>query len=194
MTSRQLGPGEPLPPVMDTPHGTLYRPLPTPGQIAVLFGAFAGNSTLAWAVGEIPGDLSENARIALHVPFFAVFFAGYALWVARLNAIAFNGIGRSLVKVLFDLIVRRRAPQSPEALIPPREKLLEMLVRAQKAGASFRLAALPIGLGSGMLAMLADTAWSAGAMFLLVCLACVGWGYALAWLGRHGWLPMMEEG
>ncbi len=193
MTPREIAPGEPMPPVLDTPHGRLYRPLPQLWQIAVLVAAFAGNAGLAWLLGAMPGDLSDNAKVFLHLPPFAVFFAGYALWVARMNAIAFDGIGRSLYRTLFLLIVRRRKPASLADVMPSRDKLLEMLVRAQKAGASFRLVAVPIGLLCGVLAGLMDTAWTAGAIFLLVCLGCVGWGYALAWLGRHGWLPMVEE-
>ena len=179
---------------MDTPYGRLYRPIGQWQQIAVLVAVFFGGPALGWLVGRIPGDLSESARTALCVPYVLVFFLGYAAWVARLNAIAFDTIGRSLLKALFLLIIRRRPPGSAEDVLPSREKLLEMAVRAQKAGASFGPASWPVALLAGLIAMMFDSATGAFARFLLVALTCLAWGHFLAWLGRRGRLPFMEEG
>lgn len=115
------------------------------------------------------------------------------MWVARLNAIVFDSIGRSLLRALHMLIVRRRVPVSAEAVLPSKEKLLEMAVRAQKAGASFGPASWPVALFSGLAALLFDSTAAAPALFLLVVLSCLAWGYLLARLGRRGWLPLMEE-
>ncbi|MCB1749083.1 MAG: hypothetical protein KDK06_18040 [Gammaproteobacteria bacterium] len=159
----------------------------------MLLLAFAGGPLCGSLVGRIPGDLSENARTFLCVPFVLVFFLGYALWIARLNAIAFDGLGRTLLKTLFLLVVRRRKPERIEEVMPSRETLLEMAVKAQRAGASFRPASYPIALIAGLAALAIDTAASATSMFLLVAGSCAAWGIALGWLGRHGWLPFMEE-
>ncbi len=179
---------------MDTPYGRLYRPLAQGWQILVLIAAFAGGPAVGWLVGQVPGDLSENARILLYIPYVVLFFMGYSLWIARLNAIAFEGIGRSLLKTLFLLIIRRRKPESIEEVFPSKEKLLEMAVKAQKAGASFGVVGWPVAAVSGLVALLFDTEMGLMARFTLVAGSCLAWGYALAFLGRRGWLPFMEEG
>jgi hypothetical protein len=180
-------------PYLDTAHGRLYRPLAHGQQIGVLIAVFFGGPALGWAVGQVPGDLSETARSALYVPYVAIFFLGYAAWTARLNAIAFDAIGRSLLKALFLLIVRRQAPKSAQDVLPSREKLLEMIVRAQKAGASFGPASWPVAVLAGLAAMLIDSAASPLALLALVASSCLAWGYLLARLGRRGWLPFAEE-
>ena len=181
-------------PYLETPHGRLYRPRGEWEQIGVLIAVFFGGPAVGWVVGQIPGDLSETARTVLYVPYVAIFFLGYAAWVARLNAIAFDTIGRSLLKALFLLIVRKQVPKSAEDVLPSKEKLLEMAVRAQKAGASFGPASWPVALLAGLAAILFDSATGALALFLLVALTCLAWGHFLARLGRRGWLPFMEEG
>lgn len=181
-------------PYLDTPHGRLYRPLGQWEQLGVLVAVFFGGPAVGWVVGRIPGDLSETARAVVYVPYVAILFLGYAVWVARLNAIVFDSIGRSLLRALLLLIVRRRVPASAEAVLPTKEKLLEMAVRAQKAGASFGPASWPVALLSGLAALLFDSTAAAPALFLLVVLSCLAWGYLLARLGRRGWLPLMEEG
>lgn len=179
---------------VETPYGRLYRPLSDGRQILVLVAAFFGGPALAWAVGQVPGDLSETARTVVYIPFVAVFFLGYGVWVARLNAIAFEGIGRSLLKAFFTLIVLRRKPRSVQDVLPSREKLLEMLVRAQQAGGSFAPASWPVGILFGLAAMLFDSAFGAIPLFLLVAASVIAWGQLLGRLGRRGWLPFMEEG
>jgi hypothetical protein len=178
---------------LDTPHGRLYRPLGQWWQILVLVAVFFGGPALGWLVGRVPGDLSETARTVLYVPYVAIFFLGYAAWVARLNAIAFDTIGRSLLRALFLLIVRRQPPKAAADVLPSKEKLLEMMVRAQKAGASFGPASWPVAVLAGLIAMMFDSATGALVLFLLVTLTCLSWGYLLARLGRRGWLPFMEE-
>jgi hypothetical protein len=179
---------------LETPFGRLYRPLPGGWQIAVLIGAFFGGPALGWIVGRAPGDLSETARTVLHLPYMAVFFLGYSIWVARLNAIAFDCLGRSLLKTLFQLIVHRRRPRSLEEVMPSREKLLEMVVRAQRAGASFAPVGWLVGVAAGLTAALFESSMSSSGLFLMVTASCIGWSHLLARLGRRGWLPFAEEG
>jgi len=178
---------------LDTPYGHLYRPLSNGKQILVLVAAFAGGPGFGWVIAQVPGDLSQTAQDAMFVPMMTVFFVGYALWIARLNAIAFQGIGWGLIKMAFNFLVFRRKPTSPEEILPSRDKLLEMLVRAQKAGSSFAPAGWLVGLIAGAVATLCNSAMSATSLFLLVAGGCLIWGYLLAWLGRHGWLPFMES-
>ena len=178
---------------LETPYGYLYRPLGNGTQILVLFAAFIGGPAFAWVIGQVPGDLSQTARDVLFVPLVAIFFFGYGVWIARLNAIAFHGIGWGLLKALFNLIVFRRKPDSISELMPSRDKLLEMMVRAQKAGSSFAPVGWLVGLISGLAATLFDSAMQPAKLFFLVGGSCVVWGYLLAWLGRRNWLPFMES-
>jgi hypothetical protein len=178
---------------LETPYGYLYHPLSDGKQILVLIAAFFGGPAFGWVIGQVPGDLSQTAKDVMFVPMMAVFFIGYSLWIARLNAIAFQGIGWGLLKMVFNFLVFRRKPKSPQDILPSRDKLLQMLVRAQKAGASFAPAGWLVGLIAGALATFFDSAMSGSSLFLLVAGGCVIWGYALAWLGRRGWLPFMES-
>lgn len=177
----------------ETPYGVLYRPRPWWIQAPLLLGAFAGSIGLGEAVGLTLGGLSENAQIFLYLPFVLVLVAGYSLWMARLQALAFDMLGRSLLKALFILIVRRRKPENMEELIPTVEKIEKMAVRAQQASSAFWIVAIPIGLFGGGAAMLIDA--PAGILFraFAVGAGCVVWGYILTFLARRGWLPILEE-
>jgi hypothetical protein len=179
---------------LDTPHGRLVRPQGFGLQALALVGAFAGGPALGWAVGRAPGDLSETARTFLYVPFVLVFFLGYAAWLARLKVIAFQGLGVPILWALFQLIVHRRKPRSIGDVLPTREKLLEMAVRAQAAGASFRRVGWLVGVAAGFVAALFASATGPAVRFSLVTGATVAWGYALAVLARRGWLPIPEQG
>ena len=105
---------------LDTAYGRLYRPLTIGWQFFVLFLAFAGGPAFAWLTGQVPGDLSANARNALFVPVVAILFFGYVLWVTRLNTIAFGSIGWGLLKALFRVIILKRKPESVADLMPSR--------------------------------------------------------------------------
>ena len=179
---------------VDTPYGKLYRPLSEGRQMLVFVAAFFCAPMVGHAVGRLLSDLSESARTALYVPYVLVFFVGYALWVARLNVIAFEGLGRGLVKALFTLIVLRRKPQRVEEVLPSKQTLLKMLVRAQRAGASFAPVGWLIGVCAGVMALLFESGTGPAQRFGLVAGSCVLFGHLLARLGRRGWLPFAEEG
>ena len=178
---------------LETPYGRLYRPRAQLQQVGVLLAAFAGGPLLGWATGRALGDLSDTARALLWLPGALIFFLGYAVWVARLSAIVFDTIGRSVLRALFALIVRKRRPDSDRDILPSRERLLEMLVRAQKAGASFAPVGWLVGLGAGLAATLFTSQVSASGRFLVVAASSIAWGHLLARLGRRGWLPFPEE-
>jgi hypothetical protein len=190
--ANDASPPGPIPHDLDTPYGRLYRPLNPWAQIAVLFVAFFGGPAIGWLIGHVPGDLSETARTLVYVPFVLVFFTGYALWVARLNAIAFDVLGRSFLKAFLLILLRRRKPESLHEIIPTREKLLQMAVRAQKAGGSFAVTGWPIGLFAGLLGLFLRSDFGAVPLFLLLAGSVIAWGYLLAVLGRRGFLPFME--
>jgi hypothetical protein len=117
---------------------------------------------------------------------------GYGFWVARLNAIAFEGIGRGILKALFLLLIRRKKPPSLEEVIPSKEKLLEMAVRSQKAAWSFLTAAIIVAVPAGLVALAIDSDASAFSRLFLISGGAVAWGCLLGFLGRRGYLPMPE--
>ncbi len=179
---------------METGAGRLYKPQGWAVQIPLAIGAFVGGPAIGWSVGVLMPGLSEGARTFLCVPFALVFFCGYALWLARLNAIAFQTVGRGLLKALFMLIVLRRKPQRLEDVLPSRERLTEMLVRGQRAASSFLAVAVPIAAVAGLIAMFLETGTSLVMREVLVAGGCIGWGWVLSFLGRRGYLPFPEEG
>lgn len=175
-----------------TPFGRLYRPQGQIKQIVLLIAAFVASMSLGGIAAAVPGDLSSAARVLFHVPFALVFFVGYSVWLARINALVFQGIGRSLLKALWMLIVRRKSPESPESVLPSREKLLEMLVKAQRAGASFRVVCWPIAVLGAFLGILCESRTPRLLLAALLAAGTLAWGYFLALLGRRGWLPFPE--
>lgn len=178
--------------IIDTPHGRLYAPRHWSIQIGAAFGAFLGSLGSAELVAQILGDLSTFAEVVLYISFLGVFFLGYGLWTARLSAIAFEGVGRGILKALVLLILRRRKPQSLEEIFPQKEKLLEMLVRAQRAAWSFLTAGITIAVPAGLAGLLFDSALPAVPRLLVICGGLVAWGDLLGFLGRRSVLPLPE--
>lgn len=177
---------------METGAGRLYKPQPWGIQACFFVAAFAGAVGAGWVVGAAMPDLPEGARNFLFVPFVLIFFLGYGLWLARLNALAFQFIGKGILKTLFMLIVLRRKPQKLEDVLPSREKLLEMLVRGQRAASSFLAAAFPVGIVAGVIALFFETAMSLLMREVFVAGGCIAWGWLLMYLGRRGYLPFPE--
>ena len=174
--------------VLETPHGRLYRPQSQSKQILALIASFVASMSLGSWVAAIPGDLSTAAQVAFHIPYVLVFFLGYGLWVARINALVFDAIGRSVLKALWQLIVHRKQPEARETILPSKDKVLEILVKAQKGGASFRgisWAVAPLGL-------LCESATPEMQLVVLLMSTVLAWGYLLGFLGRRGWLPFPE--
>lgn len=176
----------------ETPFGKLYTPQRTLVQFAVFCAAFFGGPLLGMLVGQVLGGLSETAQTALYVPFVAIFFLGYGLWVSRLNMLGFNLLGRGLLKTFFMLIVLRRKPASIEDILPSPEKFVEAAVKAQKAGWSFFVMSIPVACVSALLAMIVDAETGAVGRAAVVGGACLFWGYCLGWLARHGYMPFMD--
>jgi hypothetical protein len=174
--------------VLETPHGTLYQPRPLGLQILLLAIAFLGGPAVSWAMTQV-FQLSTSASWLLYVPLTLVFFLGYALWAARLAAIAFDTIGRGLLWALFKLIVQRKKPEKLEDVLPSRDKLERMVVRAQRAGWSFLVVAIPLGVAAALLSIIIGSDNPAA----LPVTVCILWGYILGFLARHGYLPLPES-
>lgn len=177
---------------LETPYGRLYRPQSQSTQIVALIAAFLASMSLGSGVAAIPGDLSSAAQVAFHIPYALVFFFGYGLWVARMNAVVFDTIGRSILKALWQLIVHRRQPDLRENILPTREKLLEMLVKVQKGGASFRGVSWLVAAFGAALGLLCESSMSGPHLAALLAATVLGWGYVLGFFGRRGWLPFPE--
>jgi hypothetical protein len=79
-------------------------------------------------------------------------------------------------------------------VLPSKEELAAMAIKAQKAASSFFWVSLPIALTAGAASILIDSSAELSHRLLVVSGSCVAYGWALAWLGRRGYLPIMEEG
>lgn len=178
---------------LDTSFGRLYRPQSQGRQILVLIAAFITTMSLGGWIAALPGDLSTAARVAFHIPYILVFFFGYSLWVARINAIVFDVIGRSILKAFWQLIVHRRQPDAKTAVLPSRERVIEMLVRCQKSGASFRSIGWIVAPLSLPLGLLAESSMRGMPLVALLSITVLAWGWLLGFLGRRGWLPFPES-
>lgn len=176
-----------------TSFGLLHRPQSQGRQILVLIAAFFVSMGLGSWIAAIPGDLSNAAGIAFHIPYVLVFFFGYGLWLARINAIIFDTIGRSILRALWQLIIHRKQPDAREAVLPSREKMIEMLVRCQKSGASFRIVGWFVALLSLPLGLLTESSMRGVPLVGLLAVTILAWGALLGSLGRRGWLPFPES-
>jgi hypothetical protein len=88
-----------------------------------------------------------------------------------------------VLKALWQLIVHRKQPDARETVLPSREKLLEMLVKTQKAGASFRGISWPIAALSVPVGLLSESSMPA---MQLVALLRVEFARAIEPLVRRG--------
>lgn len=177
---------------LETPYGRLYPPQSQTRQIGALIAAFVASMSLGGWVAAVPADLSTAAQVGFHIPYVLVFFFGYGLWVARINALVFDTIGRSVLKALWQLIVQRKQLDAKQAVLPSREKLLEMLVKAQKGGAAFRGVSWPIAALALPLGLLCESSMRGMQLVALLAATTLGWGFILGYLGRRGWLPFPE--
>jgi hypothetical protein len=174
----------------ETRQGAIYEPKPFGMQIVFLIGAFFGGPAIGWISGLPLESLSSAGQTLLYIPPTLVFFLGYALWSARLAAIAFDMIGKSILRALFLWIFKRKKPERLEDILPDRDKLERMVVRAQKAGWSFFTVAVFVGTAAGGVSL-----FSLGVSGAAVVLSsCLLWGYLLGMLARRGYLPFPESG
>lgn len=128
----------------------------------------------------------------LLVPFVAIAFLGYVVWTARLQALAFSVLGKGLARALWRLVVRRRKPENIDDILPAREELERTAVRGQAAASSFCLVSFPVALVCGAGAALLDSPIGLATRIAVLVAACLVWGAVLSFLGRRGYLPILE--
>lgn len=181
-------------PLKETAYGLLHPPATQGRQLLNFFGVFC----LSLLVGFVPrlafGNISENARTFLHVPFVLVFGFGYAGWAARLHALGMELLGRSLFKALVQIILFRRKPKSLADVLPDQDKLTQLAVRGQKAASSFLIVSIPIALLAALAAIFIKSELTWLWRIPVIIGPVVFWGWWLMRLGRRGQLPFPEPG
>jgi hypothetical protein len=105
----------------------------------------------------------------------------------------FDYIKLPLIKIVFSFIFRKKKPGSIEEMLPSREKVIELMVRAQKAAKTFFILSWPIGIAGGFLTMFISTSMDSTLLFALILVSAVAFGYVLSYFGRRGYLPFPEE-
>jgi len=190
----QYGSNFEIPPEgIDTPDGFLYYPPKQGIQILFLIASFLTAILLGWIVSSIPGDLSDLAAGFVYFIFILIFFIGYTSWSGYTGALLFSSIKLSIIKTLFRFFVHKEKPGSLDKILPTREKLIELMVRSQKATKTFFLFSIPIGIGGGFITTLFGTAMDTAFLFVIVVISSAVYGYALSFFGRRGYLPFPEE-
>lgn len=178
---------------IETPLGYLYNPPGLAKQIISLIVSFFASIFLGWAVSSIPGDLSDFTKAIFYIPYLLVFFFGYSAWIAWLNIIVFDTIKWSLIKTILGYFLHEKKPDSIQEILPTNEKMVELMVRAQKATKTFFILSLPIGIAGGIAAMFLKTTASTIFLSFTVVVSAMAYGYTLSYFGRRGYLPFPEE-
>ncbi len=183
-----------LPKSTKTPYGPLYQPVSRILQFSILFVAVV----ISLILGAILGASIERDSIGVYfyvvMPYFSVIVFGYVFWVARLKTLAFGVLGKSVLWAVIKVFILRRKPEKLEELMPSREKFEEMAVLAQAAAACFWRVAI-IMAGIWLVSVIFLSAFLPHTGFAIIVFASVIlWGVILSYLGRRGYLPILEEG
>ena len=178
---------------IDTPNGYLYNPPKLGKQVLFLIASFFSAILLGLFISSIPGDLSEFATGVICFVFLLVFFLGYGLWVGLVSALLFSSVKWPLIKIFSKFIVRKEKPTSLNELLPEREKLIELMVRAQKYSRTFFILSWPIGFVGGLSTLFIQTSASPVILFVLIIISSAIYGFFLSYFGRRGYLPFPEE-
>jgi hypothetical protein len=178
---------------MDTPKGYLYNPPKQGKQILFLIAAFFTAIFLGFIVSSIPGDLSNFATGVICFVFLMVFFLGYGLWVGLVSALLFSSVKWPLFKIFAKVFIRKERPASLNELLPEREKLIELMLKAQKYSRTFLILSWPIGFAGGLATMFMKTSTNSAYLFVIVMLCVVIYGFTLSYFGRRGYFPFPEE-
>ena len=178
---------------IDTAYGHLY-PLPKLSmQILFVVVSFLTAILLGLTISIIPGDLSELAKGVIYFIYLLVFILGYSSWVSLLGMLAFSSIKIPMMKMIFRYFVHKEKPVSVEEILPSREKITELLVRAQKSARIFFILSWPIGIVGGIVSLFMNTSINSLIFFVIILITAVIFGYALFYFGRRGYFPFPEE-
>jgi hypothetical protein len=178
---------------IETPKGYLYNPPELSRQIIALVAFVFIAVFLGWVLSSLPGDLSDFARSVFYIPFILVFFFGYSAWLGWLNVIVFDTIKWSMIKTLFAFFINRKKPESAQELLPSNEKIIELMVRAQKATKTFFIVSWPIGIIDGIAVTFLKTSANTPLLSVAVTASTIFYGYTISYFGRRGYLPFPEE-
>ncbi len=177
----------------ETPHGVIYRPQKWPMLAISFIVAFVSGPSFGYLLSLLFGMNSDFGIIVCSGGFVLVFIFGYGLWASRLKALAFEGIGKGLMKFFWNLIIRRKIPKDLSDVLPDEDQLTRMAVRAQKAASSFAVVAIPVAIISSLLAAIVTADLNPFIRMAVLFCACLTYGVALSLLGRRGYLPFPEE-
>ena len=178
---------------IDTTYGHLY-PLPKLSmQILFVVVSFLTAILLGLTISIIPGDLSELAKGVIYFIYLLVFILGYSSWVSLLGMLAFSSIKMPMMKMIFRYFVHKEKPASVEEILPSREKITELLVRAQKSARIFFILSWPIGIVGGIVSLFMNTSINSLIFFVIILITAVIFGYVLFYFGRRGYFPFPEE-
>lgn len=178
---------------LETPAGYLYNPPGTGKQIISLIAFLFIAVFMGWVLGSLAGNISGLAAAGFYIPFILVFFFGYSAWLAWLNTIVLDTFKWPMIKTLFAFFVHRKKPDSVRDILPSNEKMIEMMVRAQKATRTFFILSFPIGIAGGIAVMFIKTSANSLLLSVALALSTVFYGYVLSYFGRRGYLPFPEE-
>jgi len=178
---------------IETPLGYLYNPPGLGKQIISLVVSFFTAIFLGWVAGSIPGDISDFTKAIFYIPYILVFFFGYSAWIGWLNIIVFDTIRWSLIKTIFGYFLHKKKPSLIQEILPADEKVVEIMVRAQKATKTFFILSWPIGITGGIAVMFLKTTTSTAFLSLIVSVSTIAYGYTLSYFGRRGYLPFPDD-
>lgn len=178
---------------LETPKGYLYYPPELSKQIISLVTFLFIAVFMGWVLSSLAGNISGFAAAVFYIPFILVFFFGYSAWLAWLNAIILDTFKWPMIKTLFAFFVNRKKPGSVRDILPSNEKMIEMMVRAQKATKTFFILSFPIGIAGGIAVTFLKTSASTLLLSLALAISTIFYGYVLSYFGRRGYLPFPEE-
>jgi hypothetical protein len=89
--------------------------------------------------------------------------------------------------------VKRKKPGNLKSILPPKEKLEEMAVRAQREASSFFIVAIPVAIGAGLAALFIESPTGVWLRTCVISGSCLLWGWFLTNLGRRGYLPLPDK-
>lgn len=177
---------------METSFGKLYVIPSTGKQILTLVASFFIAILLGFLVSSIPGDLSEFATGIIYFIFILIFFVGYSVWIGWLKLILLSTFKKTLVKGLSSIVTKKEFDLAKELSLPD-EKLIELMVRSQKATWVFTLIGWLFGILGGIFVLFFETQISKIILFFIVFVYAAVFGHLLHYFGRRGYFPFPEE-
>jgi len=137
--------------------------------------------------------LSELAKGVIYFVYLLVFILGYSAWVSLLGVLAFSSIKLPIMRMIIRYFFHKEKPASVEEILPSREKMTELLVRAQKSARIFFILSWPIGIVGGIVSLFMNTSINSAIFFVIILITAVTFGYVLFYFGRRGYFPFPEE-